>query len=147
MVGLFDEAACWVYRPVCRSVCVPLFVRLSGRVLITRCWYGNLSVVVSSSVGRSAARPHVAARPGPGPGPAGRLVAMAASYCDVSPLLRPSVRLSVRLSLSLSCSVCLPVCVYVVVVAAIDLTHYCRGGGGGCCCCWHASASTVEIVQ
>ena len=30
-------------------VCVPLFVCLPGRVLITRCWYGNLSVVSSSA--------------------------------------------------------------------------------------------------
>jgi len=63
LVGLVDDALCWVYRPVSVRLCVPLFVRLPGRVLITRCWYGNLSVVVSSSAGP---RPGVA-RPPAGP--------------------------------------------------------------------------------
>jgi len=45
------------------------------------------------------------------------------SYCDVSPLLRASVRLPV--SVSLSVSVWLSVCLCVLLVAAIDLSHYC----------------------
>jgi len=42
------------------------------------------------------------------PCPAGRLVAMAPSHCDVSPLLRASVRLSALLCRSVSC--CVSVC-------------------------------------
>jgi len=83
-------------------VCVLLFVCLPGRVLITRCRSGNLSVVSSS-----ASLPWSSQL-----GRAWRLVAMAASGSDVSPLLRPSVRLCVSLSASRCCCVRLAVCVF-----------------------------------
>lgn len=105
---------------LCMYVCVVLFVSLPGRVLITRCWSGNLSVVSSSVlVCRGRAGPRQA-----GLGLAGLRV--------LSPWRRPTVTFhlcSVRPSVSLSPFLLLvpTVSACVLVVAAIDLAHYyCR---------------------
>jgi len=128
VAGLVDEEGRGgvLGLPTCVSVCLSacVCVCLSVRravgtcarlcVLITRCWYGNLSVVVSSSAAGPLPGPGCPAQPSRPPacparlGPAGRLVAMAPAHCDVSPLLRASVRLSALLCRSVSC--CVSVC-------------------------------------
>ena len=133
-----DELAFWCRSPclcVCVyvCVCVLLFICASCRVLITRCWYGNLSVV-SSSAGRAAGVAGPASPQPPLPWP------RTARLGVLSPWRRPAVTFhlcSVCLSVSVSCSECLPLCVCVPVVAAIDLVPYC------CCGC---SCSTPPLL-
>ena len=90
-------------------VCVLLFVCLPGRVLITRCWYGNLSLVSSSASPPWLGWPGRRAGPrGPGVLSPWRRPTVTFHLCSA----RPSVSLSAYLRLGRTVSVWLCLCVF-----------------------------------